>query len=402
MSEMKTETKTTAPLHAITPLEVKQDLTLSTPSELKLEASESKDIEAKASEFVEMLLAFQPNDVSEEEKRKSAVEGMGASAQMEAAKQSSLLKQPLRDLSKRGEDGGQVANALIDLKMKVEELDPSKLDLQPGWLARTLGNIPGIGNPLKRYFSKFESGQTVIAAIVGSLEKGRDQLLRDNITLTEDQKRMRELTHKLQRAISLAQAMDQKLEYKLAREIPAEDPKHKFVQEELIFPLRQRTIDLQQQLAVNQQGVIAMELIIRNNKELVRGVNRSLSVTVSALHVAATVALALANQKIVLDKIDAVSKTTSDLIAGTAERLKTQGTAIHKQAASAQISMESLKSAFADLKTAMDDVSRFRVEALPQMAQTVLELNQLSGETEKSIQQLEKGNKAKPEIRIEA
>ena len=43
-----------------------------------------------------------------------------------------------------------------------------------------------------------------------------------------------------------------------------------------------------------------------------RGVDRSLDVTVNALQVAVTVALALANQKIVLDKVEAINKTTSD------------------------------------------------------------------------------------------
>jgi len=38
--------------------------------------------------------------------------------------------------------------------------------------------------------------------------------------------------------------------------------------------LRQRIQDLQQQLAVNQQGVLAVELIIRNNKELMKGVDK--------------------------------------------------------------------------------------------------------------------------------
>ncbi len=73
------------------------------------------------------------------------------------------------------------------------------------------------------------------------------------------------------------------------------------MQNDLLFPLRQRIQDLQQQLPVNQQGLLTTELVIRNNRELIRGVNRALNVTVYALQVAATSALALANQKIVLE-----------------------------------------------------------------------------------------------------
>ena len=190
--------------------------------------------------------------------------------------------------------------------------------------------------------------------------------------------------------------MDQKLQYKLEREIPADDPRQKFVQEEILFPLRQRIMDLQQQQAVNQQGVLSTAIVIQNNQELVRGVNRSIDVTVSALSVAVTVALGLANQKIVLDKVTALNTTTSNLIAGTAATLKTQGAAIQTQAAGAMLDMDALKGAFADINQAMDEISRFRQEALPRMAQTIVEFDQLTAEGEASIQRLEEGSKARP------
>ena len=83
--------------------------------------------------------------------------------------------------------------------------------------------------------------------------------------------------NRLQKAIQLAQLMDQKLQYKLDREIEADDPQAAFIKEELLFPLRQRIMDLQQTLNVNQQGILTIEVIIRNNRELVRGVDRALN-----------------------------------------------------------------------------------------------------------------------------
>ena len=61
--------------------------------------------------------------------------------------------------------------------------------------------------------------------------------------------------------------------------------------------------------------------------------------------------------KIVLDKIDAVNRTTNRLIAQTASQLRTQGAAIHKQASSTQLDMETLKRAFVDLDAALDDIA---------------------------------------------
>ena len=95
---------------------------------------------------------------------------------------------------------------------------------------------------------------------------------------------------------------------------------------------------------------MAIDLIIRNNVELMRGVDRATNVTVSALQVAVTLALALANQRIMLDKIHAVNETTDKLIASTAERLRTQGAEIHKMAAGTSLNIDALKKAFADIK----------------------------------------------------
>ena len=381
---------------------IKKDLALPNANQ-QLQASPTvqANLETKATEFIDRILNLNPQDYKGREDNKAAVDTFGLDLQREAAKKSELLRQPVKKLSDRSQEGGEVANSLINLKLKVEELDPSKFSFEPGWVSRTLGFLPGIGDPLKKYFSKFESAQDVIAAIIKSLENGRDQLQRDNITLIEDQKSMREISDKLTQMIALSQVIDNKLQYKLEREVAPGSEQNKFLSEEILFPLRQRIIDLQQQLAVNQQGVIATEIIMRNNKELVRGVNRSLNVTVSALQVAATVAMALANQKIVLDKINSVNQTTNDLIAGTASRLKTQGVEIQKQAASASLDMNTLKVAFQDLKTAMDDISTFRQKALPQMAQAVIEMDKLTTEAQSSIEKMDKGNQAKPALAID-
>lgn len=358
----------------------------------------ASELDRRAEEAVARLMGANPEDVEKRTEARDSVETLGVELQKKAAAQSEMLKRPLADLSRRGEEGGPVAKAIIDLKLQVEELDPGKLDLQPGWFSRALGKLPGVGSPLKRYFTKFESSQTVIAAIIRSLEQGRDQLARDNVTLSEDQKRMLEMGQRMDRAVQLARLIDQKLQYKLDRELDPADPRHKFVAEELLFPLRQRILDLQQQLAVNQQGVLAMELVMRNNKELIRGVNRSLNVTVGALQTAVTVALALENQKITLDRMDAINQATSSLIAGTASRLKTQGVEIQKRASGTALDLNSLKAAFNDLRTATDDLSDFRQKALPQMASAVLELDQLSARAKRDVDRIEQGKAERPRL----
>ena len=146
---------------------------------------------------------------------------------------------------------------------------------------------------------------------------------------------------------------------------------------------------------------MTIEVIIRNNRELIRGVNRALRVTIQALETAVALSVALAHQKIVLDKIEALNTTTNALIAATAVKLKTQGVAIHKQASSAALDMNVLKQAFADIHSAMEDISKFRLEALPKMKNDIDQMQDLANQAEKTIQKMDAGNKAQGKITVD-
>jgi len=389
--------------HALVPVDpdkVRQELGFVAPDELKADPADP-ELEAAANKFAQMLVSVDPKkDYDSAENAKASVENMGLKIQIEAAAKSDMLKRQVKALATKGDDGGPVAKGMVDLKMQVEELDPAKLDLEPGWFSRTIGNLPGIGTPLKRYFTQYESAQTVIDAIVRSLKLGAEQLQRDNVTITEDQRRSRGLTVRLEKAIKLAQLIDKKIAEKLDE--PTIDPERsKFIQEEMVFPLRQRILDLQQTLAVHQEAVMVYEIIVRNNKELIRGVNRVINTTITALQVAVTAAFALNDQKIVLDKIEGVNTLTDNMILHTAERLKTQGVAIHKQASMAMLNIDNLKAAFTNINQAFTDISNFRRESLPMMAQSIIEMDRISAEAETTIKKMEKGNVSKSQIEIE-
>ncbi len=356
-------------------------------------------LDKKADVFLNQLL---DPSVTEQDKRR-AVDEMGLKTQEEITATSKMLDAPIKKLAENSENGGPVAKALLDLKEQVEELDPINFDFSSpsGFLASISRALPWIGKPMNRYFSKYMSAEAVIDAIIESLKRGRDQLSRDNITLSQDKERMTKAMHRLMKTIKLGQLLDQKLQYKLDREIAPEDEQYRFVQEELLFPLRQRILDLQQSLNVNQQGILSIEIIIRNNRELIRGVDRALNVTVTALQIAVACALALNNQEIVLKKIHALNDTTSKLIANNAQRLKMQGTAIHKQASQSMLDMQTLEKAFQDIKSALDDISKFRQEALPKMANQIIKMDQLNKEAFDAVEKMEKGSKAQSAIIID-
>lgn len=363
-----------------------------TPGDTVVATEEDSELAKQADSAVEAILSIDAKDLAAQEKQSAAVANLGRKVQQELAKQSQLLSQPMTLLVKEAEDGGEVATSLLSLQEQVNTINPNRVDFTMSSIRRLLAKIPGVGTTMSRWFAKYQVVGAVIQDIVNSLKDGKSTLERDNKTLLDDQRRMRELTFKLEEYIKLGQLLDQKLSTAIETQVAANDARMKFLQEEVLFPLRQRIMDLQQQLAVNQQGVLATEVIIRNNKELIKGVDRALNVTITALNTAATLQVALVRQKKVLHGVQSVTDTTNDLIVGTSESLKSQGVDIQKQATQAQLDIEQLKVAFKNVETALTDISEFRRNALPKMAESILEMNTLTQKMGESITDMEGGN----------
>lgn len=353
---------------------------------------ENAELAKQAEEVVQHILAIDAKDLVAQQKQAHAVTTLGKAVQVELAKQSQMLAQPMTTLVHEAEDGGQVAKGLLSLQEQVNIINPNRVDFTMSTIRRLLAKIPGIGTTLSRWFAKYQTVQAVIQDIIKMLKDGKSTLERDNQTLQDDQRRMRELTFKLEEYIKLGQLLDQKLSSAIESQVATDDERLKFLQEEVLFPLRQRIMDLQQQLAVNQQGVLATEVIIRNNKELIKGVDRALNVTITALNTAATLQIALVRQKKVLTGVQAVTETTNDLLVETSESLKNQGVEIQKQATQAQLDIEQLKQAFTNVEQALNDISEFRRGALPQMANSIVEMDGLTKKMGDSIEKMEGGN----------
>ncbi|MNO21620.1 Toxic anion resistance protein (TelA) [compost metagenome] len=330
-------------------------------------------------------------DMDSLEKRRSvlqSIDSFGMNTMRSSSEKNALLQVSVGNLSKTGDEGGQVAKGLTELQMQLKDLDPSAVDFAKN------GILGKFFNPLRTYFAKYQKADAVISDIILSLDKGKSILKNDNTTLEIEQQTLRELTKKLQKEIQLGMLMDQEIEHQIeAAKVRSESQdKIRFITEEVLFPLRQRVMDLQQMLVVNQQGIMAIEVVIRNNKELIRGVDRARNVTVSALKISVTVASALYNQKIVLKKIELLNQTTDNLISGTSRMLKEQGAAIQKQSMETAISPDTLKQAFSDVLSALDSISTYKQEALPRMRETINQFRELADNGEQQIRRLERGN----------
>ena len=363
-----------------------EELKKEVESKVKPVSTEIALVQKQAEQNASEIMSLDLEKLEEKRKILKSIDEFAMDTLQNSARKNSLLQTTVGTLSKSGEDGGTVSTSLADLHREIKDLDPSSLDFAKG------GVLGKVFNPIRRYFEKYNRADNVIKDIVVSLDKGKATLKNDNTTLELEEESLREMTKKLNMELELGMSMDEQIaeQIELAEARGEDEEKIRFVTEEILFPLRQRIMDMQQMVVVNHQGIIAMEVIKRNNKELIRGVDRAKTVTITALRTAVMVASALYNQKIVLRKIEMLNETTSNIISSTSRMLKEQGTAIQKQAAESTISPDVLKQAFGDALSALEDISTFKQQALPKMHETVAQFRVMAETGEKEIARLEK------------
>ncbi len=332
-------------------------------------------LQTKVDAFIDELVAADANS-PEFGKKVDQLTNMGRKEIAQAAGMSNrFLDRPVRAMDK---DQG-VGNDLAELRRVVEDLDPGKRGKLSG-TRKILGIIP-FGNKLTNYFRSYQSAQTHIQSILGNLASGKDELLMDNAAIDVERQKLWEAMGNLEQMVHISKALDEKLEDKAA-ELDMTDPaKAKAIRETALFYVRQRTQDLLTQMAVSVQGYLALDLVKKNNVELVKGVDRASTTTVAALRTAVTVAEAMTNQRLVLGQITALNDTTAGIIDSTGKLLREQTAKTHQQAASSTIPLETLQRAFQNIYDTMDEVDSFKLKALDSMKQTV---HLLSDEVEKS------------------
>jgi uncharacterized protein YaaN involved in tellurite resistance len=369
------------------------DLEIPEPEEVKAEIIKATQVEPEHARVIddaaqkkgEEIMNVDLDSASSRREITRAVEELGSDIVAKSSQKNAVMAKRMGELTKSNNENSDVAKGLEDLAIKMRDLDPSGIDFAKR------GPLGGLFNPVRRYFERYKSADAEIADIVKSLDKGRTTLRQDNITLELEEGTMRDLTKQLNQRIEMATDLDAYLTGAIEKaRAEGQDPDRiRFLEEEVLFPLRQKIMDFQQLLVVNQQGIVAMDVVRRNNNELIRAVDRAEHVTVASLRTAVTVAGALYNQKIVLEKVQALNATTNEMISATSRMLREQGVAIQQQATEAAISPETLKAAFNDALAALQDISTYKQRALPQMQRTIADFRAIADEGERKLQQME-------------
>lgn len=341
---------------------------------VKLDLTKVPELDAKVNDFVMHVLQT-PINTSVFDEKVNAIHQLG-SAEIRASAQiaNRMLDRPAKSMDKALFDNSPIAKSLTELRSVVENLDPTR----QGSLSsprKFLGIIP-MGKSVQDYFRKYQSSQTHINAIIESLYHGKDELMKDNASIEQEKVNMWALMQSLRQYIYVGKKIDERLEQKIG-ELEASDPeKARVVKEELLFYVRQKNMDFLTQLAVNIQGYLALDMIRKNNLELIKGVDRATTTTIAALRTAVMVSQALSSQKLVLDQINALNSTTSSLIESTSVMLKRQTAQVHEQASGSSVDLEKLQKSFNHIYETMHAIDAFKVKALGNMQQTLHVLTQ--------------------------
>jgi uncharacterized protein YaaN involved in tellurite resistance len=358
----------------------------------QVEAAQVPVLDQKVETFLKAIEEAQTKS-PEFSAQADAVRSMGDADIRRAAETSNrLLNTPVKAVREGGlAQGSTVGKTLLELRRTIEDLDPGR-DSQT--TKKLLGLIP-MGRKLEDYFRKYQSSQQHLNAILHALRSGQDELTRDNVALNMEKQNLWQAMGRLNQYVYIAEQLDKRLAARVAELQFADPERAKVMSEDVLFYIRQKHQDLLTQLAVSIQSYLAIDIIIKNNIELIKGVDRASTTTVSALRTAVIVASALGNQKLVLDQITALNTTTSEMIQRTSEMLKENSAAIREQAASSTLGIEQLKSAFANIYQTMDTIDQFKAKALDNMSQTIAVLE---SEVVKSRSYLDRAQASQPTI----
>src|ERR1700712_3990468 len=353
-----------------------------------IDPAKKTELQARATAFVGELAALDTKSPAFSEKVNSITSMGDQDMRASAAVSNRMLDRPAAAMGK-GKGGAdaqtRVAGTLTELRQTVTELDPNRADLTG--IKKVLKWMPG-GDKIENYFAKYQSAQSQLNAIIKALDSGQDELRKDNAAIETEKANMWTIMGKLSEYNELAAALAPAVEQKVAElEAAGRTEDAATLKSDALFPIRQRRQDLMTQMAVNVQGYLALDLVRKNNLELIKGVDRAQTTTIAALRTAVIVSQALSRQKLVLDQINALNTTTSNLIESTSQQLRVQGAAINQQAASSTIDIAKLQAAFDNVFQTMDALDTFRAQAVDSMAQTV---TALEGQIERATPYLER------------
>lgn len=219
------------------------------------------------------------------------------------------------------------------------------------------GGFKKFFNPTVKYFHKIEQEESYVEEAIRELEKIKDTFKNDNITLQLEMDKLKNVIDKINQEYEKGNELKTKVMHVIekAKEEGIEENKIIRYRENVLIPLDKRVFDLKQMSIVNEQSYLGLEMIIRNNKEIIRNIERIKNVTMVAFRTAVLVAKSINHQQIVLKKMNTLEGHAENVITGAN-------------------SVFSLKQSFRNVYDVLEEVSDETKETIPEIETKMIEI----------------------------
>lgn len=364
----KTESMVTPPTETIS--ERAAETSVLKPSAKPLEQSVQNQLNAKAEHYMTDL-AKVDTDSAKFDQMKEALNLIGVKTMRNGAEVSNRLLDRSNSVSIHDFDNTPTAKNITELRNVIEKLNPSKR-------TKFLGVIPlGIGTRVQNLIRKYESNQDHLNGILAALERSSTDLKLDVNAMKVEREILRKQAAKLTEDIYLASELDNEIETYIAEEKTTSPERAHAIETNILNAARRKKQELIEHATVMQLNYNALRIAIDTNGELLQNVERARTTTVTALRGALMMKAALEQQTNVAGQVDAISKTTSDLLVSATESARNNSELVANQSASTMIQLEALQQSFDNIAIAMENVDKYRLEANQSMKETINSLQAL-------------------------
>ena len=277
------------------------------------------------------------------------------------------MKRQLKELDNSSvKENKKVVKSLMDMENKIVELNPAKAGINwddPLRGGRIFGiKLPFIGDKLQKYIQKTRDASQYIEMVNKELDEG-SRIIRESIGEIDLEKQKNlEITMRSNEYLYLNSAIVKKVESRMV-ENKLNDKEKELVTEVILYPLEQKKSDLNTQIHVAITSYYGLDVIQKNNKELLRGVQRCQMVALPALNTSITMASALADQKNVHDTVGAINQTAEEMLNNVSTMVSSQSQQIQKSAQSETIKRKSIMDNYKKIEDALKKTSEYRLQA---------------------------------------
>ncbi|MBX3622333.1 MAG: toxic anion resistance protein [Rhizobacter sp.] len=233
---------------------------------------------------------------------------------------------------------------------------------------KVLGLIP-VGDGLKAYFRAFAGDGVLLHTSLVQLCAARSELQRDMADIEAHRGRLWDTMQGLAAAAQLAVSLDHRLSAR-GEQLRAEDPpRARVIEHDLLPATRSRLAALLAQLACCVNAYLALDVLKKAGREMLKGCGRVVTTCLGALAVAQTVARATGHPMTALEQAQAANTTLDRFIAEAGHRVDGRSQRSDEFARHPQRGLDAMKEALAQAFKSIDAMEAFRAQVMAVAAQ---------------------------------